>query len=327
MMIVYGPSNAVSLEVPTDACTGIAASWCPIHGDCTCPKEASGEPIRDILGGRIQVRHDPECPLHCAGTTHATTLHGGMNEVPKAFTSGIVKDWRGYEWAGWVFWLDFGNGPDQTVLSVFARGGREHPWTLMLTDTLDPPIPARDARTRIRKLVAERIREAYEEDATAMMECRPSRSELIMGDEPAHVTIPAGTRVTGLSCGCTDRGYCQAHAREALASDRVVRVAQPRSTEEIIAALDGRAPTRPVAGLPQPYAHQPGSLDAFPVGQAPGEAAAFSQAMASMAPPRVLRDPKPVEPDPGAALATMDREDRPRSPREFPMYDEKGGYP
>jgi len=36
------------------ACTGISASWCPICGDCTCPRDDCGE----------RVRRGDDCPLH-----------------------------------------------------------------------------------------------------------------------------------------------------------------------------------------------------------------------------------------------------------------------
>ena len=39
-------------------CTGIAAGWCPIHGDCTCP-----EPENCL--------DDPNCPLHSFDSLHA----------------------------------------------------------------------------------------------------------------------------------------------------------------------------------------------------------------------------------------------------------------
>lgn len=40
------------------ACTGIAASWCPIHGNCSCP---APEKALD----------DPDCPLHASDSLHA----------------------------------------------------------------------------------------------------------------------------------------------------------------------------------------------------------------------------------------------------------------
>jgi len=38
-------------------CTGVAARWCPIHGDCECDQEDD--------------HNDPECPLHSPTSTHA----------------------------------------------------------------------------------------------------------------------------------------------------------------------------------------------------------------------------------------------------------------
>jgi hypothetical protein len=39
-------------------CTEVSASWCPIHGDCICDREA----------GEI---NNEECPLHSRASTHA----------------------------------------------------------------------------------------------------------------------------------------------------------------------------------------------------------------------------------------------------------------
>lgn len=270
-MTVYGPSN-VSLEVPTDECTGISASWCPIHGDCECTPD-------DEEGNFFNGKNDPHCPLHCTASTHATTLHGGVLDTPKVFTIGTVKDRAGREWAGWACGLDYGVGPDQIVLMVMARGREEKDWFLVTTEQHNP-IPAKEANDRLHVLVAGQMRRYQEDDTSPVPESRPSRAMLV-DDEPTPTAIPAGTRI-----------------------------ARPQTSEELArAAFGGPAATKPSPspGLPQPYAHLPGSLDAFPVGQAPGEAAAFSHAVAGMAAPRVLRDPKPVEPDPGAALATMDR--------------------
>lgn len=52
--------------------SGIAASWCPICGDCTCPREEDGEPVvRTSERATIvcpwpatYVVHDSACPLH-----------------------------------------------------------------------------------------------------------------------------------------------------------------------------------------------------------------------------------------------------------------------
>lgn len=42
-------------------CTGVTASWCPIHGDCTCPRKKDGE----------REEEDPKCPLHSLSSDHA----------------------------------------------------------------------------------------------------------------------------------------------------------------------------------------------------------------------------------------------------------------
>lgn len=44
-------------------CTGVAASWCPIHGDCTCPDRADPTEGRDM--------NSETCPLHSSDSTHA----------------------------------------------------------------------------------------------------------------------------------------------------------------------------------------------------------------------------------------------------------------
>jgi hypothetical protein len=45
----------------TAQCTGLAARWCPIHGDCVCSQHDGGWDALD----------DPACPLHQTSSTHA----------------------------------------------------------------------------------------------------------------------------------------------------------------------------------------------------------------------------------------------------------------
>jgi hypothetical protein len=56
--------------VPTEmsVCTGIAATWCPIHGDCTCPF-AVAHP--EDAGDYSRTWDEPTCPLHGQGSPHA----------------------------------------------------------------------------------------------------------------------------------------------------------------------------------------------------------------------------------------------------------------
>lgn len=51
-------------------CTGFAATWCPIHGDCRCPKEPDGSRNED----------EPEgCPLHADDSAHGWTDDAGLH--------------------------------------------------------------------------------------------------------------------------------------------------------------------------------------------------------------------------------------------------------
>lgn len=44
-------------------CTGLAAAWCPVHGDCSCPERESA-------------MDNPHCPLHRAASSHAEARRG-----------------------------------------------------------------------------------------------------------------------------------------------------------------------------------------------------------------------------------------------------------
>ena len=45
------------------SCTGLTARWCPVHGDCICPRPDNE------LGGDLA---DPMCPLHSPDSRHAS---------------------------------------------------------------------------------------------------------------------------------------------------------------------------------------------------------------------------------------------------------------
>ena len=45
-------------------CTGVAARWCPIHGDCECSEEED--------------YNDEKCTLHSARSSHAEPKPGGV---------------------------------------------------------------------------------------------------------------------------------------------------------------------------------------------------------------------------------------------------------
>lgn len=69
VLICGGPTRCLycAAKLPASApgagCTGIAASWCPVHGNCSCP--------RDEEGARMGDRSARDCPLHGDASTHA----------------------------------------------------------------------------------------------------------------------------------------------------------------------------------------------------------------------------------------------------------------
>lgn len=58
-IIVYNAEERARAQA---ACTGIGASWCPVHGDCTCPRNDDGEALDGL--------DDPSCPLHSLTSRH-----------------------------------------------------------------------------------------------------------------------------------------------------------------------------------------------------------------------------------------------------------------
>jgi hypothetical protein len=66
-------------------CTGIAASWCPIHGDCTCPRDEGGVIEWHFEAGYVSfhgfaawdetaktvTHYDEACPIHALTSDHA----------------------------------------------------------------------------------------------------------------------------------------------------------------------------------------------------------------------------------------------------------------
>lgn len=51
----------------TKGCTWVAASWCPVHGSCTCPEDEELS-----ANGYRKSMNDEDCPLHSSRSEHAT---------------------------------------------------------------------------------------------------------------------------------------------------------------------------------------------------------------------------------------------------------------
>lgn len=52
-------------EPPTERCTGMTATWCPVHGGCTCDRDDEHDGEVDFASG------EGTCPLHALGSDHA----------------------------------------------------------------------------------------------------------------------------------------------------------------------------------------------------------------------------------------------------------------
>lgn len=61
--------EAPLIEPAQPECTGFAATWCPIHGDCRCPKLEDGSRNEDEYEG---------CPLHADDSAHGWVDDAGL---------------------------------------------------------------------------------------------------------------------------------------------------------------------------------------------------------------------------------------------------------
>lgn len=65
--------RALADQIESETCTGVAATWCPIHGDCRCPRDKDGGYTEDGL-------NDAGCPLHSDESSHAEASLAAFRE-------------------------------------------------------------------------------------------------------------------------------------------------------------------------------------------------------------------------------------------------------
>lgn len=104
---------------PAEACTGIAASWCPRCGTCTCPFEKHGD--------------NPTCPLHAENSTHAddgvpdplvnARVLASIFQSIRASMVTMPHDWRSDHRFAWQYAILVGWG-DTALAEVATR----HRW-------------------------------------------------------------------------------------------------------------------------------------------------------------------------------------------------------
>jgi len=64
----FDEPDALFTDHYAGGCSGVAASWCPVCGSCTCPRREYPDP-----GGRPGevLAENPDCPLHGSLSDHA----------------------------------------------------------------------------------------------------------------------------------------------------------------------------------------------------------------------------------------------------------------
>lgn len=67
-------------------CTGVAAVWCPVHGDCACRCDYHACPVKecDDCLQREERIDASKCPLHDLSSTHGDSIEKSPEEAIKA---------------------------------------------------------------------------------------------------------------------------------------------------------------------------------------------------------------------------------------------------
>jgi hypothetical protein len=107
-------------------CTGPSASYCPNHGECTCPRHEDGS-VQDgeAIGGHLE---DGDCPLHAPDSPHPfADVEGQGREARRlALVEAMQGAWDEFvaDTGCWPDCFDLHHGPGQrTRLSAhFGRG-------------------------------------------------------------------------------------------------------------------------------------------------------------------------------------------------------------
>lgn len=74
---------------PTPVCTGLAARWCEIHGDCTCPEDAALNSHGCPLHGANTKHGDPELTGDAAAMTSAVERWTKLDRACAAIEAGV----------------------------------------------------------------------------------------------------------------------------------------------------------------------------------------------------------------------------------------------
>lgn len=147
-----GPAPLIRV---TGNCTGVTASWCPDHGNCTCPSDETGN--RDWID-----LDDGSCPLHASDSPHGESLAVLLRAIADEETGPTFMGWPDRWWDAHTVRCLYGHVSTRTLKStpllrnvcIACHGSKgraeHHDWALHLTfpEDHDGPlrIPGRDGR-------------------------------------------------------------------------------------------------------------------------------------------------------------------------------------
>lgn len=87
------------------ACTGISASWCPVHGDCKCPRHTDGAMEGEVNEGQMGA---DQCPLHSPESPHGEpepSLDGDVASIIEALSGKrVARSWPYTTPSGHTYW-------------------------------------------------------------------------------------------------------------------------------------------------------------------------------------------------------------------------------
>jgi hypothetical protein len=246
-------TNALRESIaPSTDCTGIAATWCPLHGDCSCPREEDGSPVmfHGPFGHGSQVVHDDDCPLHGTGSLHATTVHGGMLEVPADYEelAMAMMECRPPRESP---------KPATGARAEQAAGFSLDPAYAHAPGSLDA-LPLGSAPGE-----RERLSAAIAADGGLRNERDLRRRRERIGNDLAQALVRV---LHHLGLHAPDRARALGKLWPITVSPRLTGCARTPKPDTV-----ERAEQACGLSLDPAYAHAPGSLDAYPLGQAPGE--------------------------------------------------------
>ena len=68
-------------KLDVSECSGISAGWCPVHGDCTCPRDSTD----------TREEQSDDCPLHGTFSNHGDD-EGEPPQIARSLVMRLARD-------------------------------------------------------------------------------------------------------------------------------------------------------------------------------------------------------------------------------------------